>query len=122
MIRARNHFLRLENVFITCRYFSLLGTFQSWFCIFCALINSHILCSQLTEKSRVCFGKSGIHGWGLFARRSLQEGEMVLIVLHVNFVGRQHCFSFIRVCTLCSPLGFPLGKKNTILIQYWVLS
>ncbi|XP_042046336.1 histone-lysine N-methyltransferase ATX3-like isoform X1 [Salvia splendens] len=30
-----------------------------------------------TEKYRVCFGKSGIHGWGLFARRSMQEGEMV---------------------------------------------
>ncbi|GER26485.1 histone-lysine N-methyltransferase ATX3 [Striga asiatica] len=31
-----------------------------------------------TEKYRVCFGKSGIHGWGLFARRSIQEGEMVI--------------------------------------------
>jgi len=29
------------------------------------------------EKLRVCFGKSGIHGWGLFARRDIQEGEMV---------------------------------------------
>ena len=26
---------------------------------------------------RVCFGRSGIHGWGLFARRNIQEGEMV---------------------------------------------
>jgi hypothetical protein len=33
---------------------------------------------QQKEKNRVCFGKSGIHGWGLFARRSIQEGEMVL--------------------------------------------
>ncbi|XP_021846513.2 histone-lysine N-methyltransferase ATX3 isoform X1 [Spinacia oleracea] len=33
---------------------------------------------QKTENQRVCFGKSGIHGWGLFARRSIQEGEMVL--------------------------------------------
>ncbi|TKY64081.1 Histone-lysine N-methyltransferase ATX3 [Spatholobus suberectus] len=31
-----------------------------------------------TEKLRVCFGKSGIHGWGLFARRDIQEGEMVV--------------------------------------------
>ncbi|KAJ7538565.1 hypothetical protein O6H91_11G054400 [Diphasiastrum complanatum] len=31
-----------------------------------------------TEKSLVCFGKSAIHGWGLFARRPIQEGEMVL--------------------------------------------
>ncbi|KAF5960066.1 hypothetical protein HYC85_001275 [Camellia sinensis] len=31
-----------------------------------------------TENDRVCFGKSGIHGWGLFARRNIQEGEMVL--------------------------------------------
>lgn len=33
---------------------------------------------QETEKMRICFGKSAIHGWGLFARRSIQEGEMVL--------------------------------------------
>ncbi|KAG6592922.1 Histone-lysine N-methyltransferase ATX3, partial [Cucurbita argyrosperma subsp. sororia] len=33
---------------------------------------------QRTERDRVCFGKSGIHGWGLFARRNVQEGEMVV--------------------------------------------
>ncbi|KAK9910196.1 hypothetical protein M0R45_034167 [Rubus argutus] len=33
---------------------------------------------QKTENHRVCFGKSGIHGWGLFARRNIQEGEMVV--------------------------------------------
>ncbi|KEH35451.1 histone-lysine N-methyltransferase ATX5 isoform X2 [Medicago truncatula] len=33
---------------------------------------------QRTENGRVCFGRSGIHGWGLFARRNIQEGEMVL--------------------------------------------
>nr|XP_011468938.1 PREDICTED: histone-lysine N-methyltransferase ATX3 [Fragaria vesca subsp. vesca] len=33
---------------------------------------------QKTESHRVCFGKSGIHGWGLFARRNIQEGEMVV--------------------------------------------
>ncbi|XP_023876913.2 histone-lysine N-methyltransferase ATX3 [Quercus suber] len=33
---------------------------------------------QRTECYRVCFGKSGIHGWGLFARRNIQEGEMVV--------------------------------------------
>ncbi|XP_020265083.1 histone-lysine N-methyltransferase ATX4-like isoform X2 [Asparagus officinalis] len=33
---------------------------------------------QSTEKSRVCFGRSGIHGWGLFARRNIQEGEMII--------------------------------------------
>eukprot|EP00250_Pteridium_aquilinum_P019628 c24501_g1_i1 orf=598-5466(+) len=33
---------------------------------------------QVTEKSRICFGRSAIHGWGLFARRSIEEGEMVL--------------------------------------------
>ena len=32
---------------------------------------------QKTEHSRVCFGRSGIHRWGLFARRDIQEGEMV---------------------------------------------
>ncbi|XP_047329355.1 histone-lysine N-methyltransferase ATX4-like isoform X2 [Impatiens glandulifera] len=33
---------------------------------------------QKNENDRVCFGKSGIHGWGLFARRNIQEGEMVI--------------------------------------------
>ncbi|URD88654.1 Histone-lysine N-methyltransferase [Musa troglodytarum] len=33
---------------------------------------------QSTEKGRVCFGRSGIHGWGLFALRNIQEGEMVI--------------------------------------------
>ncbi|KAL2511285.1 Histone-lysine N-methyltransferase ATX3 [Abeliophyllum distichum] len=33
---------------------------------------------QRIEKYRVCFGKSRIHGWGLFARQKIQEGEMVL--------------------------------------------
>lgn len=33
---------------------------------------------QVTEKSRVCFGKSAIHGWGLFTRCSIDEGEMVM--------------------------------------------
>ncbi|XP_010915647.1 histone-lysine N-methyltransferase ATX4 [Elaeis guineensis] len=33
---------------------------------------------QSTEHGRVCFGKSGIHGWGLFAHRNIQEGEMVV--------------------------------------------
>ena len=40
--------------------------------------NNIYLCFQKTENLRVCFGKSGIHGWGLFARRNIQEGEMVL--------------------------------------------
>ncbi|XP_073022237.1 histone-lysine N-methyltransferase ATX3-like isoform X1 [Primulina eburnea] len=31
-----------------------------------------------TENYRVCFGKSRIHGWGLFARQNIQEGEMVI--------------------------------------------
>ncbi|KAL5155724.1 Histone-lysine N-methyltransferase ATX3 [Glycine soja] len=33
---------------------------------------------QKTENQKVCLGKSGIHGWGLFARRDLEEGEMVV--------------------------------------------
>ncbi|KAL2657688.1 hypothetical protein AAZX31_04G217200 [Glycine max] len=33
---------------------------------------------QRTENERVCFGRSGIHEWGLFARRNIQEGDMVL--------------------------------------------
>lgn len=34
---------------------------------------------------RVCFGRSGIHGWGLFARRNIQEGEMVSIAIIAYF-------------------------------------
>ncbi|GJU41535.1 RNA-directed DNA polymerase, eukaryota [Tanacetum coccineum] len=30
-----------------------------------------------TINDRVCFGKSGIHGWGRFARRNIMEGEMI---------------------------------------------
>ncbi|KAG5566000.1 hypothetical protein RHGRI_001807 [Rhododendron griersonianum] len=37
--------------------------------------------NKKTERYRVCFGRSGIHGWGLFARRSMQEGDMVLHTL-----------------------------------------
>lgn len=33
---------------------------------------------QKTEKDKVCFGRSEIHGWGLFARRNILEGEMVV--------------------------------------------
>lgn len=40
------------------------------------LLGTHIWL-QRTENDRVCFGRSGIHGWGLFARRNIQEGEMV---------------------------------------------
>ncbi|MBA0805221.1 hypothetical protein Gohar_004754 [Gossypium harknessii] len=38
---------------------------------------------QRTENHRVCFGKSGIHGWGLFACRNIQEGEMSACVFQV---------------------------------------
>ncbi|GFY84084.1 SET domain protein 16 [Actinidia rufa] len=52
-------------------------------CKLCALYASLYLSLVLdlgkrTENDRVCFGRSGIHGWGLFARRNIQEGEMVL--------------------------------------------
>ncbi|XP_058738764.1 histone-lysine N-methyltransferase ATX3-like isoform X1 [Vicia villosa] len=33
---------------------------------------------QKMENYKVCLGKSAIQGWGLFARRDLQEGEMVV--------------------------------------------
>ncbi|KAL3622237.1 hypothetical protein CASFOL_033648 [Castilleja foliolosa] len=31
-----------------------------------------------TENYRVCFGKSRIHGWGLFAKQNIQEGQMIM--------------------------------------------
>ncbi|GJN06459.1 hypothetical protein PR202_ga24188 [Eleusine coracana subsp. coracana] len=33
---------------------------------------------QMTENKRVSCGLSGIHGWGLFAARNIQEGQMVI--------------------------------------------
>ncbi|KAI3498212.1 hypothetical protein L1887_33981 [Cichorium endivia] len=44
----------------------------------CSTFKERLDTLQRTEKRRICFGKSGIHGWGLFARRKIQEGEMVL--------------------------------------------
>ncbi|KAL3688551.1 hypothetical protein R1sor_014860 [Riccia sorocarpa] len=41
-------------------------------------IEDRVAFLQEYEKERVCFGKSGIHGWGLFARRAIREGETVL--------------------------------------------
>ncbi|CAG7884537.1 unnamed protein product [Brassica rapa] len=38
----------------------------------------HLQASTLSEMDRVCFGRSGIHGWGLFAKRIIQDGEMVI--------------------------------------------
>ncbi|KAL8541045.1 hypothetical protein ACS0TY_002362 [Phlomoides rotata] len=32
---------------------------------------------KIRENYRVCFGKSRIHGWGLFAKRNIQEGQMI---------------------------------------------
>ncbi|WCJ22411.1 Histone-lysine N-methyltransferase ATX3 [Euphorbia peplus] len=31
-----------------------------------------------TERRTLCFGKSGIHGWGLFAHKDIQEGHLVV--------------------------------------------
>jgi hypothetical protein len=47
----------------------------------------------------VCFGKSAIHGWGLFARRAIQEGEMVHTVLP-TFPQYKLSMSSLRACTL----------------------
>nr|XP_043624566.1 histone-lysine N-methyltransferase ATX3-like [Erigeron canadensis] len=44
----------------------------------CATFKERLVSLQRMEKHRVCFGKSAIHGWGLFARRNIQEGDMVL--------------------------------------------
>ena len=33
---------------------------------------------ERTEGERILFGKSGIHGWGLFARRDLEQGEFLV--------------------------------------------
>ncbi|KAL8268570.1 hypothetical protein R6Q59_002368 [Mikania micrantha] len=43
----------------------------------CSTFKERLDTLQRLEKHRVCFGKSGIHGWGLFARRKILEGEMV---------------------------------------------
>ncbi|CAN6444695.1 unnamed protein product [Victoria cruziana] len=46
--------------------------------IYYATFEERLSYLQLTEKKRVCFGRSGIHGWGLFARKNIKEGDMVI--------------------------------------------
>ena len=41
------------------------------------LLDQVSACAQ-TEKRRVTFGKSVIHGWGLFAKEAISEGEAVV--------------------------------------------
>ena len=36
-----------------------------------------VVCEQ-EEYSKISFGKSAIHGWGLFARRDIEQGEFVI--------------------------------------------
>ncbi|MCO5609863.1 hypothetical protein L7F22_064096 [Adiantum nelumboides] len=43
-----------------------------------ASLQERLIDLQRTEKSRVCCGRSGIHGWGLFTRRPILVGEMVV--------------------------------------------
>jgi hypothetical protein len=61
----------------------------------CSLDLINFFLFQKTEHSRVCFGHSGIHRWGLFARRDIQEGEMVppqtlLYAIEIFFRTRLH--------------------------------
>lgn len=79
--------------------FFLMKVFQS-----CISLTT-LLVLQRTEKYRVCFGKSGIHGWGLFARRSIQEGEMVRLKALIFCL---ECFTCYLVFTLFSS-GFSVG-------------
>ncbi|MCO5561749.1 hypothetical protein L7F22_015372 [Adiantum nelumboides] len=41
-------------------------------------IEERLVNLEQTQSSRICFGKSAIHKWGLFARHDIQEGEMVV--------------------------------------------
>jgi len=79
------------------------------------------LCLQKTENHRVCFGKSGIHGWGLFARRNIQEGEMVLhlSVWPVGCVLLKHplfCLAGLSVTAFVIPLLY-LTSLEVLLSQ-----
>jgi hypothetical protein len=42
----------------------------------CSVREKLELCAA-TERARIAFGKSGIHGWGLFARVPLKQDTMV---------------------------------------------
>ncbi|KAH7543867.1 hypothetical protein JRO89_XS15G0035600 [Xanthoceras sorbifolium] len=68
-------------------YFSI-SIYLFWFFIFWRPSNRN---PMRTEHDRVCFGRSGIHGWGLFARRNIQEGEMGV------FESAMDMKSFLRV-------------------------
>jgi SET domain-containing protein len=50
------------------------------------------LCNA-TERTRIAFGKSGIHGWGLFARVPMRQDSMVTEYrwVQVQWVAVQWC-------------------------------
>ncbi|KAH7315192.1 hypothetical protein KP509_21G038700 [Ceratopteris richardii] len=41
-------------------------------------IEERLINLDKTQGSRICIGKSAIHDWGLFARRDIEQGEMVV--------------------------------------------
>lgn len=68
------------QVSYACPYVLAIVCFVQFLILFVSLVLKFYCCFswfQRTEKQRICFGKSRIHGWGLFARRNIQEGEMV---------------------------------------------
>lgn len=67
--RERLHHLQAKFYSIRFNTYYFMNTLSLYLCVHSLL--------QKTEKDRVCFGRSGIHGWGLFARRNIVEGEMV---------------------------------------------
>ena len=49
-----------------------------------------------TEHARIAFGKSGIHGWGLFARAPMKQDSLVT---------EYRCVAFLsRCCIVCGGL------------------
>jgi hypothetical protein len=74
---------------------------------------------QATEKSRLSFGKSGIHGWGLIARKTILEGDYVvdyrgtLVRPSVANLREQHYRRIGKDCyvSMCFPL-FLLAFKQ----------
>lgn len=78
---------------------------------------------QKTEMDRVCFGRSGIHGWGLFARRNIPEGEMVCnhwVFQTVFFMGRNHFQSLMSTIIQLLFGGFLWTLFRMTVIDSWV--
>lgn len=63
-----------------------------------------------TEHARIAFGKSGIHGWGLFARAPMKQDSMVT---------EYRCVAFLpRCCIMSGVVAWAPLKQGSLVTEY----